>query len=100
MADCYDQMTLESFASSEDPAMVNDVEAPSASRTTGESGLMQWTETRSHPRNDVPMTKGKACDNVDDLGQIQAGDSGHEKGGTHRSVQIFVSVMMGLEKYG
>ncbi len=94
MADCHDQTTLESFASSEDPAMVNAVEAPSASRNSGESGTVQRTEARSHLRNDIPMTKGKARDDVDDFGHLQAGDSGHEKGGT----QEFLTVHSTYEK--
>jgi IS605 OrfB family transposase len=88
VADCYDQTTLESYASSEDPAMVNAVEALSASRKPGDSGAMQRTEARSHPRNDVPMKKGEARDTVDDLGRIQAGDSGHEKGETQEFLTV------------
>ena len=45
VADCDDQLTLtESFARSEDPAMVNAVETPSAITPTGECESMQRTE--------------------------------------------------------
>jgi len=84
VVDCYDQTTLEEFASSKDPAMVNAVEEPSASRTTGDSGVMQRTEAKSHRRNNVPAKKGKAHVIVDDSGQQQAGDSSREKGGTQK----------------
>ena len=88
VADCYDQMTLEPSESSEDPAMVNAVETPSAPRTTGESGTVQRIEAGSHPRNDVPVTRGKTHDTVDDSSQIQAGDSGREKGGTQEFLAV------------
>ncbi len=88
VADCHDQMTLEPSESSEDPAMVNAVETPSAPRTTGESGTVQQTEARSHPRNDVPVTRGKTHDTVDDSSQIQVGDSGREKGGTQKFLAV------------
>ncbi|MHA2023554.1 MAG: RNA-guided endonuclease InsQ/TnpB family protein [Candidatus Thorarchaeota archaeon] len=83
VVDCYDQTTLESFASSKDPAMVNAVEEPSATVRTGAHGVQkQRTEARSHRRNYVPMKRGKDHVIVDDSGQRQAGDSGREKGGT------------------
>ena len=44
VADCYDQTSLVEFERSEDPAMVNAVEKPSASKTTGSLGEMQRTE--------------------------------------------------------
>ena len=88
VADCYDQTILESFASSEDPAMVNAVEMPSVSRPTGESGTIQRTEARSHRRNDVPMKKGKTCDSVADYGQGHAGDSGREKDRTQEFLAV------------
>ena len=88
VADCYDQTTLESCASSKDPAMVNAVETPSASRSTGESGAMQRTEARSHPRNDVPVKRGKAHDTLKNSGSSDAGDSGREKGGTQEFLTV------------
>ena len=88
VADCNDQISLVEFVSSKDPAMVNAVEIPSASGTTGESGVMQRTEVRSHRRNDIPMKRGKAWDSVDDSGQKQAGDSGREKGGTQKFLPV------------
>ncbi|MDF1537301.1 MAG: hypothetical protein P1Q69_00130 [Candidatus Thorarchaeota archaeon] len=93
MADCYDQMTLvESIASSEDPAMVNTVETPSASGTTGESGVLQRTEARSHPRNDVPMKKGKAHVTLKDNSLSDAGDSCREKGGTQKFLTVHLQL--------
>ncbi len=89
VADSYDQMTLtESFARSEDPAMANAVETPTAITPSGECELVQRTETRSHRRNDVPVKRGKACDKVTDSGQEQAGDSSREKGGTQKSLTV------------
>ncbi len=88
VADCYDQVTLESLARSEDPAMVNAVGTPTVITPSGECESMQRTETGSHRRNNVPMKRGKACDNVDDFGQEQAGDSGREKGGTQESLTV------------
>jgi transposase len=88
VADCYDQMTLESSARSEDPAMVNAVETPSAITPSGECESTQRTETRSHRRNDVPMKRGKACDIDADSGQNQAGDRRREKGGTQEFLTV------------
>jgi hypothetical protein len=89
VADSYDQLTLtESFARSNDPAMVNAVETPSAITSTGEYEGMQRTETRSHQRNDVPVKRGKACDKVADSGQEQAGDGSRKKGGTQESLTV------------
>ena len=89
VADSYDQMTLtESTARSEDPAMVNAVETPSVITPTGACESMQRTEAGSHRRNDVPLKRGKAHDNVTDSGQEQAGDSSREKGGTQESLTV------------
>ncbi|TFH03665.1 MAG: hypothetical protein E4H14_16305 [Candidatus Thorarchaeota archaeon] len=89
VADPYDQMTLtESTARSEDPAMVNAVEEPSAITPTGECEPMQRTEAGSHQRNDVPMKRGKAHINLNDSGLSDAGDSSHEKGGTQKSLTV------------
>ncbi len=88
MADCYDQTSLVESMSSKDPAMENAVETPSASRITGDSGIMQRTEARSHQRNNVPVKRGKAHVNADDSGQKQVGDSSHEKGGTQESLPV------------
>ncbi len=88
VADCYDQTSLVEFASSKDPAMVSTVETPSASRTTGDSGVLQWTEARSHRRNDVPVKRGKACDNPKDSSVLDTGDSGREKGGTQKFLPV------------
>ncbi len=88
VADPYDQATLESFARSEDPAMVNAVETPTAITPTGACESMQRTEAKSHRRNDVPVKRGKACDSLDDSGLSDAGDSSREKGGTQESLTV------------
>ncbi len=85
MADCYDQTTLEEFASSKDPAMVNAVEAPSAAMKTGtHSADVQRKEARSYQRNNVPVKMGNAHVTVDDSGQKHVGDNCREKGGTQK----------------
>ena len=88
MADPYDQTTLESFARSKDPAMVNAVETPSAITPSGECEPMQRTEARSHQRNNVPMKKGKARDTLKGSGHSDAGDSSREKGETQESLTV------------
>jgi len=88
VADCYDQTSLVEFARSKDPAMVNAVETPSAITPSGECESMQRTEAESHRRNDVPVKRGEARDNVSDSGQEQAGDSSREKGGTQESLIV------------
>ena len=89
VADPYDQLTLtESFARSEDPAMVNAVETPSAITPTGACESTQRTEAKSHRRNDVPVKKGKARDTLKDSGLSEAGDSSREKGGTQESLTV------------
>ena len=88
VADPYDQAILESFARSEDPAMVNAVETPSAITPSGECEVSQRTEAGSHRRNNVPVKRGKARDKVSDSGQEQAGDSSREKGETQESLTV------------
>jgi len=88
VADSYDQMTLEPFARSEDPAMVNAVETPSAITPSGECEVTQRTETGSHQRNDVPVKRGKARDTLKDSGLSEAGDSSREKGETQKSLIV------------
>ena len=88
VADPYDQMTLESFARSKDPAMVNAVETPSEARRAGTFDKEQRTEARSRRRNYVPVKRGKAQDIVADSGQQQTGDSSREKGGTQESLTV------------
>ncbi|MHA2211092.1 MAG: hypothetical protein ACXABV_18200 [Candidatus Thorarchaeota archaeon] len=46
--------------SSENPAMVNAVEKPSATKSNGSLDNMQRPETRSRQRNNVSMKQGKA----------------------------------------
>ncbi len=92
MDDCYDQTTLDSFARSEDPAMVNAVGTPSAITCSGECESTQRTETRSHLRNDVPVKRGKACDNLKDPVLSDAGNSGHEKGETQDSLTVHLQL--------
>ncbi len=85
VADCYDQKSLEEFASSKDPAMVKAVEEPPATVSTGTHGIQkQRNEARSHRRNYVPVKRCKARVLIDDSGQQQAGDSSREKGGTQK----------------
>jgi IS605 OrfB family transposase len=88
VADCYDQTTLELSARSEDPAMVNAVETPSAITLPGECERTQRKEAESHRRNDVPVKRGKARDIDVDSGQNQAGDSGREKGRTQEFLTV------------
>ncbi|MHA2143867.1 MAG: RNA-guided endonuclease InsQ/TnpB family protein [Candidatus Thorarchaeota archaeon] len=88
VADSDDQMTLESFVRSEDPAMVNAVETPSVITPSGECESVQRTEAGSHLRNDVPVKRGKACDIVTDSSQNQAGDSSLENGGTQEFLEV------------
>jgi len=88
VADPYDQTSLVEFVRSKDPAMVNAVEIPSASRTTGDSGFMQRTEARSHRKNDVPVKRGKARDTLKDSGLSDAGDSSREKGRTQEFLTV------------
>jgi hypothetical protein len=89
VADPYDQLTLtESTARSEDPAMVNAVETPSAITPTGECESMQRTEAGSHQRNDVPVKRGKGRDTLKGSGLLEAGDSSREKGGTQESLTV------------
>ena len=97
MADCHDQTSFVEFASSKDPAMVNAVETPSVITKTGTCDIeMQRNEARSHRRNDVPVKKGKAHDNLKDPVLSDAGNSSREKGGT----QKFLTVHSQLEEMG
>ncbi len=64
------------------------MEISSVSRPTGESGIVQRTEAKSHLRNDLPVKRGKAYDTVNDSGQKQAGDSSQEKGGTQEFLPV------------
>ena len=88
VADSYDQTTLEPFARSKDPAMVNAVETPSAITSSGECEVMQRTEAKSHRRNDVPVKRGKAHDTLKDSGLSDTGDSSREKGETQKFLQF------------
>ena len=89
VAGSYDQMTLSgSTARSDDPAMVNAVETPSAITPSGECESMQRTEAGSHRRNDVPVKRGKARDTLKDSGLLEAGDSSRKKGGTQESPTV------------
>ncbi|MHA2027307.1 MAG: zinc ribbon domain-containing protein [Candidatus Thorarchaeota archaeon] len=88
VADTYDQTSLVESARSEDPAMVNAVETPSAITSSGECERPQRTEARSHRRNDVPAKRGKARDTLKDSGLSDAGDSRREKGGTQESPTV------------
>jgi hypothetical protein len=89
VADPYDQTSLVEFARSKDPAMVNAVETPTVIIPSGKCESMQRTEAGSHRRNDVPVKRGKAHDNVSDFGQEQAGDSSREKGETQEFLTVY-----------
>ncbi|MHA2384672.1 MAG: zinc ribbon domain-containing protein [Candidatus Thorarchaeota archaeon] len=83
VADCYDQASLEEFASSDDPAMVNAVETPSAIDGLGiHETEMQRTKAWSNLRDYVPMRLDKAHATVSNSGLKQTGDSSRENGGT------------------
>ncbi|TFG28884.1 hypothetical protein EU528_10545 [Candidatus Thorarchaeota archaeon] len=88
VADPYDQMTFESTVRSEDPAMVNAVEEPSAITQSGECESMQRTEARSHRRNDVPVKRGKDRDTLKNLSSSDDGDISREKGGTQKFLTV------------
>ncbi len=88
VADFYNHATLESFARSKDPAMVNAVETPSVITQTGACEVMQRTEAGSHQRNDVPVKRGKARDTLKDSGLSEAGDSSCEKGETQKFLTV------------
>jgi len=89
VADCYDQTTLEEFASSKDPAMVNAVEEPPATARTGTHGVQkQRTEARSHRRNYVPVKRGKAHVTLKNSSFSDAGDGSREKGGTQKFLAV------------
>ncbi len=89
VADHNDQMAIESFASGKDPAMVNAVERPSAIARTGECDVsMQRRKAGSHPRNAVPVTRGKAHDTLRNLNSSEAGDGSRVKGGAQRFLVI------------
>jgi transposase len=88
VADCNDQTFLESFANSEDPAMVKTVEKSTVIAGTGTcDGSTQRTEARSLQRDNVSMKSGKAHVNVDDSMHQQTGDSSREKGGTQKFLE-------------
>jgi len=88
VADCNDQTSLVESARSNDPAMVNVVETPSAITPSGECESTQRTEAESHWRNDVPVKRGKARDTLKDSGRSEAGDGSREKGETQKSLTV------------
>jgi hypothetical protein len=88
VADPYDQTSLEEFVRSEDLAMVNAVETPSAITPSGECEVKQRTEAGSHQRNDVPVKRGKAYDTLKDSGLLDAGDGSREKGETQKFLTV------------
>ncbi len=92
VADCDDQTTLDSFARSEDPAMVNAVGTPSAITPSGECESTQRTEARSHRRNNVPVKRGKTHDNLKDPVLSDAGNSSREKGRTQESLTVHLQL--------
>jgi transposase len=88
VADCDEQTILESYASSEDPAMAKTVEKSTVIAGIGTcDGSTQRTEARSRQRDYVSMKSGKAHVNVDDSMHQQTGDSSREKGGTQKFLE-------------
>jgi transposase len=88
VVDRDDQMTLEAFASGEDPAMAKTVETSTVIAGTGTCDKsIQRTEAGPRQRNYVSMKSGKAHANVDDLMHQHTGDSSREKGGTQRFLE-------------
>ena len=64
------------------------METPSTITPSNACESKQRTETGSHRRNDVPVKRGKAHDTSKNLGSLEAGDSGHEEGGTQESLTV------------
>jgi len=96
VADCTDQTILESFASSEDPAMAKTVETSTVIAGTGTCDIsIQRTEARSRQRDYISMKSGKAHANVDGSMHQQTGDSSREKGGTQKFLE---SALTSLER--
>lgn len=86
VADCYDQTSLEEFASSADPATATTVEKPSVAGKCGSLGkTKQWTEAQSRERSDAPMISSKGHVTDTESNSNLAGDSGHGKSGTQKS---------------
>jgi len=92
VADYDDQTSLVEFARSEDPAMVNTVETPSAITPSGKCEGMQRTEAGSHRRNDVPVKRGKDHDTLKGSGPLKAGDSSREKGRTQKFLTVHLQL--------
>ncbi|MHA1958801.1 MAG: RNA-guided endonuclease InsQ/TnpB family protein [Candidatus Thorarchaeota archaeon] len=84
VADCYDQISLEMFVSSEDPAMGKTVEESFASRKLGSFGVKQGKEARCQGRSHVPMNLDEAHVTSTDFCQKKAGDSSRENGRTQK----------------
>ena len=87
-AECHEQTSLQMYASTKDPAMVNTVENLSVSKTTGELGVTQQNETRSQGRNNVSVILDKAHVTLNDFGHLKAGDSSREQGGTQKFLAV------------
>ncbi|MHA1961630.1 MAG: hypothetical protein ACW99U_15515 [Candidatus Thorarchaeota archaeon] len=88
MAECYEQMILVSFGSTEDPAMAKTVERPSVSENPGSLGGKQRKETGSQGRNNVPMNRDKDHFTQSGSGHLEIGDRGREKGGTQKFLAV------------
>ncbi|MDF1537559.1 MAG: hypothetical protein P1Q69_01475 [Candidatus Thorarchaeota archaeon] len=108
VADCSDLSSHMKPGNSKDPAMTKTVEKPSAITGYGACDTkMQRTEARSHLRNDIPMRRGKAHGTLKDTNLSDAGDSGHEKGGTqnyldgsfitNRRLQVLLTYFVAIE---
>jgi IS605 OrfB family transposase len=79
VADCYNQTSLEEFASSADQAMKKTMETPSAVISSGgHDNILQRTETQSVKRNHISMSRSET--HAPPAGEVLlvAGDSSHE----------------------
>ena len=81
VADCYDQTSLEGYASSADQAMEKTMETPSAIMGSGDHDtIVQRTETQSVRRSHAPMRHSRTHAHPAGEVLLVAGDSSHEEG--------------------
>ncbi|MHA2380224.1 MAG: hypothetical protein ACXADS_13200 [Candidatus Thorarchaeota archaeon] len=86
VVDCYDQTTLEVFASSTDPAVATTVETPSAAERTGSlSTAKQREEAQFRKRGNAPMKSSKGQVTAEGASRLLIGDNSRDKGGTQKS---------------
>ena len=81
VADCYDQTSLEGYASSADQAMEKTMETPSAIMGSGDHDtIVQRTEAQSVRRSHAPMRHSRTHAHPAGEVLLVAGDSSHEEG--------------------